>query len=106
MLYQADPFPDPTHAGQEVENIGLMFGAILIMLVLIVLMIYFCKNKEYFLQINVVFLFSVFFSLGALLYGIPFTPNFQVFFILMQSTFYLDYALSYFKDRKKRKRGY
>ena len=39
-IFQVDPFPDPTHAGQEIENIGLLFANISLLLFMIILMLY------------------------------------------------------------------
>ena len=90
-LFQgSDPFPDPTHAGQEIELVGFMFASILLLVLMMGLMFYLYRNVKRFLPALVVFLFSLvigFYSLSSI---IPFTPWFQIFFILIQSVlFYL-----------------
>ena len=94
MIFQpSDPFPDPVHAGQEIENIGIMFGAIIVILLLLFLMIYFYSKKRYFLPILVVFLFSLIIGMLSMEFGIPFTPYVQIFFMLMQSVFFIMTAI-------------
>lgn len=101
MIFQpVDPFPDPTHAGQEIELIGLMFGAILIMLLLILFMIYFYVKIKHLLPIIITFLFSVIFSLSSFQYGIPFTPYLQIFLMLIQTSFLLLATLATYKENK------
>lgn len=101
-----DPFPDPIHAGQEIENIGLMFGSILLILVLIVLMIYLYKNFKSELPLIVVYLFSLIIGLNSFIYNIPFTPFIQLFFIFFQSSIFLMKGLDEFNKNKRKKRGY
>ena len=95
-----DPFPDPVHAGQEIENIGLMFGAIAILIILVILMIYlYSKRME--LPIVVVFGFSIIFGIASFPFGIPFTPYFQIFFMLFQGSFFIMKAMQFNKKRKR-----
>ena len=86
MLFMpVDPFPDPTHAGQEIEFIGVMFASILMMMIMMILMIYAYKKIRKFLPVLIIFLFSLVFGMSAMsVLGIPFTPWVQLFFILFQ----------------------
>ena len=87
MLFQPiDPFPDPTHAGQEIEFIGVMFASILGLVIMMILMIYAYKKIRRFLPVLIIFLFSIVLGMMAMsVLGIPFTPWFQLFFILFQT---------------------
>ena len=87
MLFQIDPFPDPTHAGQEIEFIGFMFASILILMIMIIFMFYLYQKVRLFLPELVVFLFSLVIGVYSLSSAIPYTPWFQIFFILVQSVF-------------------
>lgn len=90
LLGLIDPFPDPTHAGQEIEFIGLMFASILIVVMLLIVMIYLFAKKRFFLPILVVFLFSIVIGMISIENStIPFSPWFQIFFILVQAMFFL-----------------
>ena len=86
MLFQPDPFPDPTHAGQEIEFVGVMFASILMLVIMMILMIYAYKKIRKFLPVLIIFLFSIVIGLSAMsILGFPFTPWFQLFFILFQT---------------------
>lgn len=102
MIFQppVDPFPDPVHAGQEIENIGLMFGSILLILVLIILMLYFFRHYKDYLPILVIYLFSLVIGMNSFIYGIPFTPYIQIFFILLQTSLILTTSLNYYNSKK------
>lgn len=97
MILQADPFPDPTHAGQEIEFIGMMFGSVLIILVLIILMIYMYASKRYFVPILIVYLFSLIFAMTSFDFGIPFSPYIQIFFMLLQTGFFAMTAIEVYR---------
>jgi len=90
LFQPVDPFPDPTHAGQEIEFIGLMFASILIIMFLSGIMIYLFAKKRYFLPILGVFLFSLIIGMTSIENAtMPFTPMFQIFFIVVQALFFL-----------------
>jgi hypothetical protein len=104
-LFQIDPFPDPTHAGQEIENVGLMFAFFLMFIVFMVLMVYCYQRLRKPLPIIVIYLNSLWASMLSLgSQQFPFTPQFQVFFMLFQSSLFLIFALEY-STQKKRKTG-
>ena len=83
--------------------IGWMFAAILITLVLMSLMVFFCYKTEEFEPALVIFLFSI---VGGIISfsesKIPFTPYFQIFFMLFQTVLFILKALVYWES----KRGY
>jgi len=86
-----------------IVNISWIFSTIGFMFVLMVLTLYFYLKIKSFLPILIVFLFSIVIgtsSLGGAF--IPFTPWFQIFFVLFQTIFFALKALSYYND----KRGY
>ena len=87
MLFQpVDPFPDPSHAGQEIEFVGVMFACILMLILMMVLMIYAYKKMRRFLPVLIIFLFSIIMGINTMsVLGFPHTPWFQLFFILFQT---------------------
>ncbi len=87
MLFQpVDPFPDPTHAGQEIEFVGVMFACILMLVLMMVFMIYAYKIIRKFLPVLIIFLFSIIMGISTMsIVGFPHTPWFQLFFILFQT---------------------
>jgi len=94
------PFPEIDCEAQAIILTGFAFFSILFLLILMVLMIYFYSRHkyQYFLPILVVFLFSLiigFYSLASK--GFPFTPYFQLFFMLIQTVFFILHALEFFK---------
>ena len=90
MLFQPiDPFPDPTHAGQEIEFIGVMFAFILMLILMMVLMIYAYKKMRKFLPVLIIFLFSLIMGMSSMsVIGFPHTPWFQLFFMLFQTVIF------------------
>ena len=67
-----------------------MFGAIFILVLLLSVMIYLFAKKRYFLPILVVFLFSIVIGMDSIENSfLPFTPMFQIFFIVVQGIFFL-----------------
>lgn len=85
-----DPFPDPTHAGQEIEFVGVMFAHIILLIFMILLMIYLFKKVKEVLPIIVVYMFSIIMCFVCLQDTyFPFTPYFQIFCMLIQSSFFL-----------------
>lgn len=90
MLFQpTDPFPDPTHAGQEIEFVGVVFACILMLILMMVLMIYAYKKIRKFLPVLIIFLFSLIMGISTMsVLGFPHTPWFQLFFILFQTVIF------------------
>ena len=97
----ANPFPDIECQCQAIIRMSYAGFSILIMVLLMVLMVYFYTRHtyKYFLPILTVFLFSLvigMLSISSL--GIPYTPWFQLFFILLQSVFFIINSLEFFKN--------
>ncbi len=97
-----DPFPDPTHAGQEIENVGIMVVIFLIYIMFLLLMLYLCNRSNEPLPIIVVYLNGLWFtfdSMENLLF--PFTPIFQVFFVMLLTSLFVMKALDLYKIKKR-----
>jgi len=106
MIFQpVDPFPDPTHAGQEIENVGIIFSHISVIFFLIILMLYLYMKVKDILPLILTYLFSLLIGFICLTYPfMPFTPYFSLFFIFFQSIIFLIAGLDYYEGFKK-KRG-
>ncbi len=99
-LFQVDPFPDPTHSGQEIENVGLMFAHFFMLIILIILMIYLVVKFKKHSTIITVYLFSMIIGVISLQDTfIPCTPYFQILFLMFQTTLFIEYALNEYKIR-------
>ena len=86
MLFQTE--------GEAITEIGLMFGSIFILVFLTVLMWYFFttykSNQTKFVVIVVIFLFSIIIGVSSIAsVSIPFSPWFQLFFLLIQTIFFI-----------------
>ena len=96
-----NPFPECESEAQAIIQMTYAGFSILIMVFLMVLMVYFYTRHTYkfFLPILTVFLFSIvigMLSISSL--GIPYTPWFQLFFLLIQSVFFIVNSLEFFKN--------
>lgn len=94
MLFQTE--------GESIIEVGVMFASIFILVFLIVLMWYFYTkykaNQIKFLIVLVVFLFSIVIGMGSITsLSIPFSPYFQLFFLLIQTIFFILSALEVFE---------
>jgi len=98
----ANPFPDCASEAEAIIIVGYMFASMIIMIILIVFTLYLYFNTKEFLPILFVFLFSIVIGMtsfeGAF---IPFTPWFQIFFVLFQTIFFVLKALNYYDDKKR-----
>ena len=105
MFQPVDPFPDPIHAGQEIEFIGVLFACILILVFLIYLMQYYNKKseEEIFPQIAILgFTYLIGFEFLIQNY-IPLTPLIVIFVLVFQTGIFLQYALEFYKNNKRSK---
>ena len=85
----ANPFPDCECEAEAIIIIGYLLASIIFIILLMVLMIYCYVKIKKFLPILVVFLFSI--VIGMLSFSgsyLPFTPWFQLFFMLFQTIFF------------------
>jgi len=72
--------------------IGLFILIILMILMIIMTILYF--KIRFYSPILVLFLFSIIIGFNSMIYEyIPFNPYFSIFFILFQSTFFLEISL-------------
>ena len=89
----ANPFPDCECEAEAIIIIGYLLASIIFIILLMVLMIYCYVKIKRFLPILVVFLFSI--IIGMLSFSgsyLPFTPWFQLFFMLFQTIFFYLYV--------------
>ena len=100
----ADPFPsDPLCEceAQAIMLVGWMFAICLILVLLIYLMLYLYVKIEEFEPMLIVFLFSLIIGTTSLsVIDIPFTPWFQIFFMLFQTVLFLLKALQYYYNKR------
>lgn len=94
MLFQTE--------GESIAEVGIMFASIFILVFLIVLMWYFFtkyrSNQVKFLIVLVIFLFSIVIGVSSITsFSIPFSPWFQLFFLLIQTIFFILSALEVFE---------
>lgn len=102
MLFQANPFPTCDCEAQAIILMSVMFASIFVLVFLIVLMWYFHTkykaNQMKFLIVLVIFLFSIVIGVSSLTYfSIPFSPYFQLFFMLIQTIFFILTAIEVFE---------
>ena len=72
--------------------------SLLILIILMIFMIIFFSKKPIFLIILTIYLFSLIIGVAALeIDNFPFTPYFQVFFILFQTVFLLITSIEVFR---------
>lgn len=105
MFQPGDPFPDPVHAGQEIEFVGVLFASILILVFLIYLMQYYNEksNDQIFPQIAILsFTYLIGFNFLIQNY-IPITPLIVIFVLVFQTGVFLQYALDFNNNKKKSK---
>ncbi len=71
--------------------------AIVVMFVLISLMLIITKKFDIWVIVLIIFSFSLIIGIQALQWNIPFTPYIQIFFILIQTTFFIYDSIKTFK---------
>ena len=91
MLFQPiDPFPDPVHAGQEIEFVGILITSIIFIMFLICLMIYCYLKFRKILPAITILGFSFLIGMDFLISNyIPLTPYIPIFFIVFQTIMFL-----------------
>ena len=99
-----NPFPPTIIEAEAITNIGLMFGHILILLVLMILIIYYSKRTKHYITIIVIYLFSLVISIDSFLHiHTPFSPMFEIFVIIFNSSLFIHSAIDYYTlDKRKR----
>lgn len=103
MIFQpVNPFPTPDYLGEEVIYIGIMFGHLAILFLLIGLMIYFYMKIKEILPILITYLLSLVIGIVCITgQYIPFTPYFQIFFLSIQTSFCIMSALDFYEKKNK-----
>ena len=107
LLFQGtDPFPDPEHAGQEIEFIGVLFASVLWLILLIYLMIYYTKdNREKMIPPITVLGFSYLTGFEILVQNfIALSPLCVIFFMVFQTGVFLQFGLDYYNNNQKGKK--
>lgn len=85
----------------EFTNLLTPILGIVILIVLMIVMFQLYIKARRFLPVLVVFIFSIVIGMNSLTESnIPFTPYFQIFFIIFQSVFFLMTSLDLYKDIK------
>lgn len=101
-IFQVDPFPEPTHAGQEIENIGLLFGTLSFLFFLIILMIYMYKVIKDIIPIVIIYGFSLIIGVYSFECILPFTPYCSLFFIVFQTGLFIMSSMELYTSNKNR----
>lgn len=102
-IFQVDPFPDPTHAGQEIENIGIMFGTLIYLFFLIILMIYMYKVIKDIIPIVIIYGFSLIIGIYSFACILPFIPYCSLFFLFFQTGLFVMFAKESYLSNKNKK---
>ncbi len=99
-----NPFPPTIIEAEAIINIGLMFGHILILLVITILMIYYSKRTKNYITIIIIYLFSLVISVDSFLHiHTPFSPMFEIFILLFNSSLFIHSAIDYYTLEKKKR---
>lgn len=98
----ANPFPECECEAEAIVNIGWMFATIGLVLLLMVVMLYLYVKMREFLPILLVFLFSLIIGVQSFSVSrIPFTPSFQIFFIMFQGIIFLMTSMDLIEYKKR-----
>lgn len=90
MMNPVDPFPDPVHAGQEIEFIGILAMSVVLIIFLICLMIFCYFKFRKVLPAIAILGFSFLIGMEFLISNfIPLTPYIPIFFIVFQTIMFL-----------------
>lgn len=99
-----NPFPPTIIEAEAIINIGLMFGHILILLVVMLLMIYYSKRTKKYITIITIYLFSLIIGIESFLHiHTPFSPMFEIFVILFNSSLFIQSAIDYYTLNKRKR---
>lgn len=90
--------------GYNYESIFSPIVSAFILVFLMVSMVYLYRYQRFFLLVFIVWLFSVVFGLISISnFWLPFTPYFQIFFMLIQTVYFFLTALDLFEAMKVNK---
>ena len=88
----------------EIMTITPILSVIILFLLMLIMTLFYCKisNKEEFLIVLILFLFSLIIGIDSIKQGIiPFSPYFQFFFLLFQTIIFLFISIEVRKVYKK-----
>lgn len=78
-----------------------MFAHISILIILLILMIYYSKRIKYYTTIITIYLFSLILGFESLTHPhTPFSPYFEIFFIIFQTVLFIQIAIDYIQFKK------
>lgn len=98
------PFELTEFEAIAIIDIGILFAQMVMFFFLIVLMIYYSKRIKQYLTIIVIYLFSIimiFLSFNNS--HTLFTPYFEIFFMLFQTSLFIQVAIEYYTIEKRKK---
>lgn len=76
--------------------------SVFILIFLMMLMVYCYRNQRYFLVILTIWSFSLIFGMISIQnWSLPFTPYFQIFFMVIQSVYFLQTSLQFYGKIKQ-----
>lgn len=95
------PFEPTDIEAVAITNIGLMFAHISILVLLLILMIYYSKRIKYYPTLITIYLFSLILGFESLTHPhTPFSPYFEIFFIIIQTVLFIQSAMDYIQLKK------
>lgn len=101
------PFEPTEIEAIAIINVGLMYSHIVLLFFFIIIMIYAYKKIKGILPIMVIYLFSLIFGMEAFVHNhvlTEFSPMLEIFFLLFQTSIFLQASIDYY-TLNKRKRG-
>lgn len=100
-----NPFPPSILEADAIINIGLMFGHLLVLIIILILMIYYSKKLNHYTNLIVIYLFSLVIGFESFLHiHTPFSPMVEIFFVILNTSIFINSAIDYY-TLSKRKRG-
>lgn len=98
------PFPPTIIEAEAIIAVGVMFAHIFIILMLMILMIYYHKKLNMYPTIIIIYLFSIVVGIESFLHQhTPFSPIFEIFALLFQSSLFIQYAIEYYTNEKRKR---
>ena len=99
-----NPFPPTVIEAEAITNIGLMFAHLFILVFFLVLILYLFMKIVNFLPILVVYMFSLLVGLDSFTHlHTPFSPLFEIFFLMFQTTIFLLTAFNVYDNKIKKR---
>ncbi len=99
-----NPFPPTIIEAEAITNIGLMFAHLFILVFFLLLMLYLFMKIVNFLPILVVYMFSLLVGIDSFTHlHTPFSPLFEIFFLMFQTTIFLLTAFNVYDNKIKKR---